>query len=119
MERFSMDSEAFAKLRLDFDKLLSQTIRSMMQKQSSSASLGLKLDIELERTTVIDNRAPDGVRSVILPRFTHKVSSVIQMKTEEKGKTEGAYELSWDDLRQEYTMLPIGNEQITFEQYGG
>ena len=41
------------------------------------------------------------------------------MKTEEKGKTEGAYELSWDDLRQEYTMLPIGNEQITFEQYGG
>ncbi len=119
MIRLTIDSDAFEKLRLDFDKLLSQTISSMMQKQNSIASMGLKLDIELERTTVIDNRAQDGVRSVIMPRFTYKVSSAMQMKSEEKGKTEGAYELAWDDLRREYTMLPIGNEQTTFEQYGG
>ena len=119
MERFTLDAEAFETLRNDFDRLLIRTVGSMMRRNSDTATVTLKLDIDLLRTSIIDEGAPDAVPNVIMPKLEHKVSSVIQAKAEEKGKAEGAYEMAWDDLRNEYAMRPVSSEQLTFEQYGG
>lgn len=114
LERFTLDAEAFEKMRNDFDRFLINTIRSMMTKNSDTATISLKLDINLIRTTMVDDEAPDGVRDVIKPVFEHKVSSVMQTKTEEKGKADGSYELSWDSVRNEYAMRVITEGQMTF-----
>lgn len=114
MDRFTLDAAAFNTMRADFDRVLVDTIGSMMTKSSDTATVSLKLDIDLLRTSVPDSNAPDGVRDVIMPRFQYKVSSVMQMKTEEKGKADGTYELSWDDNRQEYAMKALSEGQITF-----
>ena len=118
-DRFTLDAAALANMRSDFNAMLIHTVKGMMDKSSNTATLTLKLDIELQRTTVIDKTALDGVRDVIMPRFAHKVSSVMQTKLEEKGHAEGAYELTYDTQRCEYIMRPVANEQTTFEQYGG
>lgn len=119
MERFTLDADAFVTMRNDFDRMLINTVRSMMMKNSDTATVSLKLDIDLLRTTAVDDEAPDGVRDIIMPRFEHKVSSVMQMKAEEKGKADGVYELSWDDVRNEYGMRAISEGQTTFDQYTG
>lgn len=119
MERFTLDADAFVTMRNDFDRMLINTVRSMMMKNSDTATVSLKLDIDLLRATAVDDEAPDGVRDIIMPRFEHKVSSVMQMKAEEKGKADGVYELSWDDARNEYGMKTISEGQTTFDQFGG
>ena len=105
-------SEAFEQLRDDFNAVLARTIATMMGKDSSESTITLKLNINLAREPIIDDSAPDGVRDVIRPEFSHKVSSVMQIKQEEQGKTEQPYELVWDEVRHEFGMRPIGAEQL-------
>lgn len=119
MERIEMNSEVFTSMRADFDKLLYRTIKCMLEKDSSSATVALRLDIELMRTSLIDELSDTGVREVIVPKFSHKISSVMQIKTEEKGRTEGVYELTYDDIACKYAVKEIGGDQTTFEQYVG
>ena len=119
MERFTLDAEAFTSLRNDFYRMLIHTVRDMMMKSSDTATVSLKLDIGLLRTTMVDDGAPDGVRDVIKPVFEHKVSSVMQTKTEEKGKADGSYELSWDSVLNEYAIKVITEGQTMFDQHMG
>lgn len=114
MDHFRIMSEAFIELRDSFDSVLEKTIATMMSKDSDESTLTLKLNINLTRDSVIDKNAPEGVRAVIRPEFSHKVSSVMQIKQEEQGKTEQQYELVWDELRKEFGMKPIGSQQMTF-----
>lgn len=114
MDYFRITSEAFIKLRDSFDSVLEKTITTMMNKGSDESTVTLKLNINLNRDSIIDRDAPDGVRDVIRPEFIHKVSSVMQIKQEEQGKTEQQYELVWDELLQEFGMKPISSQQMTF-----
>lgn len=105
-------SEAFEQLRDDFNAVLARTIATMMDKDSHEASLTVKLNIGLNRFPIIDDSAPDGMRDTIQPEFSHKVSSVMQIKQEEQGKTKQPYEPVWDKVRHEFGMRPIGAEQL-------
>lgn len=115
MERLTLNADVFTALRNDFDKLLARTVGNMMIKHSDTASVTLRLDIDLIRRTMIDESSPDGTREIIMPMFEHRISSVMQVKSEEKGKSDGSYEMAWDELRREYTMRPVINEQMTFD----
>ncbi len=119
METIEMNSTVFQKMRTDFDRLLSRTIRCLLEKNSSTATVSLKLDIELERITLIDEHSDTGTKEVITPRFSHKVSSVMQIKQEEKGASDGMYELTFDDVACLYAVREFGGDQTTFEQYVG
>lgn len=75
----------------------------------------LKLKISLEKGT-----APDfseikyrAERDIVRPTFTHKVSSVMQIKCEKSGILSGDYELVWDEESGDYIMRPIDNGQIS------
>ena len=56
-------SEAFCKLRDDFNKMIEATLTKMKQKDSSDASLTLKLDIEIEKTFE-PMELPDGTQTM-------------------------------------------------------
>lgn len=112
MEKIGLESEAFEALRDDFNNLLMKTVLNMISKNSSEAVLTAKLNINLIRSIVIDESVPDGTREIIKPEFSHNVSSVMQIKSKLQGKTEGNYELVWNDLQKEFEMKHI-DEQIT------
>jgi hypothetical protein len=59
----------------------------------------------------------EAVRKTFTPSFTHKVSSVLQIKNEQSGKLGGNYELVYDELEKVYIMKPIENSQQYFEGF--
>ena len=113
----SIESSAFDALKRDFDKVLKRTIGNMQVKESEEATLTLKLSILLKEIEVpnYESDDPAAMRTVHKPQFDHKVSSVMQIKTEESGKFKGEYELVWDEEQQDFVMKPIENGQMSFD----
>lgn len=111
----TMESEAFTALKSDFKQVLRRTLANMERKESEQAELTLKLKISLEKDTAPDFREVRyrAERDIVRPTFTHKVSSVMQIKCEKSGILSGDYELVWDEDSGDYIMRPIDNGQIS------
>lgn len=113
--KLNINSNAFENLKADFDKVLRRTLGNMQIKESDEATLTLKSSIKLTEMEVPDFDAtyPNAMRKIHKPRFDHKVSSVMQIKTEESGHLKGEYELVWDEEAQDFVMKPIDDGQRT------
>lgn len=111
----NIDSNAFAAMKEDFNKVLRRTLSNMQTKESDAATLTVKLSISLSEIEVPDlNSSSDfATRKAYKPRFDHKINSVMQIKTEESGSLKGEYELVWDEDEQDFVMRPIDNGQWT------
>lgn len=111
----NIDSNAFAAMKEDFNKVLRRTLSNMQTKESDAATLTVKLSISLSEIEVPDlNASSDfATRKAYKPRFDHKINSVMQIKTEESGSLKGEYELVWDEDEQDFVMRPIDNGQRT------
>ena len=106
--RMTIASGAFEKMRGDFDKVLQGTLRNMEQKESSYAEIGVKLKITLIRSEVSDGSYM--TREILKPRFEHKVTSVMNIKDEEKGFFLGECELVWDEESDTYIAVPLSRQ---------
>jgi hypothetical protein len=90
-----IEGDVFAVLRNDINMLLKNTLHNMIQKDGEKAELKVSLKITL---------SDEGV---LAPKFGHKVSSVLQYKTERDGFFGGYdYQLAWDPDEMEYVMRP-------------
>lgn len=110
-------SEAFCKLRDDFNKMIEDTLTKMKQKGSFDASLTIKLDIELEKIFE-PLELQDGsqtMRDVYIPHFTHKVASAMSIKSEVKGSFDEECELIYDPATQRHLLVPIGQMKLETE----
>lgn len=112
----NLDSNAFSAMKEDFNKVLRRTLGNMKIKESDEATLTLKLSIKLTETDVPDFDAADetAMKKIHKPRFDHKISSVMQIKTDESGSLKGEYELVWDEESEDWIMKPIDNGQRSF-----
>lgn len=116
----TLDSDAFNALKSDFNQILRSTLNNMLQKEGEKAEVKIALKI-----TLTEGMAPDlqevrheAEREIIIPKFEHKVSSVMQYKDEKSGITGGAeYELVWDKDAMAYVMRPIKNAQMDLFEY--
>lgn len=108
--RMTIASGAFEKMRGDFDKVLQNTLRNMEQKESSYAEIGVKLKITLIRSEVSDGSGMYMTREILKPRFEHKVTSVMNIKDEEKGFFLGECELVWDKESDTYIAVPLSRQ---------
>jgi len=116
----TLDSDAFNALKSDFNQILRSTLNNMIQKEGEKAEVKISLKI-----TLTDGTAPDlheskyeAERGIIIPKFEHKVSSLMQYKDEKSGITGGAeYELVWDKDAVAYVMRPIKNAQMNLFEY--
>jgi len=111
----NLDSNAFAAMKSDFNTILKRTLGNMQLKESNEATMTLKLNITLDEVDVrdFDAQYDSATKKVIKPTFVHKVSSVMQIKSEESGSFKGEYELVWDDETQEFVMRPIYDGQTS------
>ena len=112
----SINSDAFANLRADFNRMMIDTLRKMQEKGSTDASLTIKIDIELEKTfapVVVGN--VETTRDVYIPWFSHKVSSAMSIKSEVKGKFDEECELVFDEGTGRYLLVPIGQMTLDTE----
>jgi len=77
----------------------------------------LKISFEKGEQSDIQIDDLDGKREVIIPRFDHKVSSVLQIKDEASGTLGGGYKLVFDKVRREYVMREIISPQTSLDDY--
>lgn len=107
-----IDDEAFEGMRMDADRVLQKLIKNMVEKGALEGSLTIKVDV-LFQQEYIPNYDPEiegESRKVLMPSFSHKVGSVMQIKDEAKGGSKyDGFELIWDDEAGEFVMKPITN----------
>ena len=106
----SLNSDTFQALKEDFDSILSRTIGNMEMKNAGSATITLKLGIDLDKELVVSG----GVsHEVTKPTFKHDISSVVQVKDKKSGALTGDYQLVWNPEEGNYIMRRIDNGQTS------
>lgn len=106
----SLSSDTFQALKEDFDSILSRTIGNMEMRNADSATITLKLGIDLDKETVVSGGSSHEVTK---PTFKHDISSVMQVKDKKSGALSGDYELVWNPEEGKYIMRRIDNGQTS------
>ena len=111
----SMDGDAFAALKTDFNEILKKTLSSMELKDSDEADVTIKLGIELHKR--IDDETG---RVVVFPIVSHKVASVMKTKTETEGilNAKHDFELVYDGDIGEYIIRRVPSAQLELFETG-
>ena len=111
----NLNGDTFDGMKNDFNIVLQKTLTNMERKGSRIAEITLKMKMSLSNERVPDLTIVnyEAKRDVIMPKFEHKVSSVIQIKDEVTGSLNGNYELIWDGERGEYVMREIVDGQVS------
>ncbi len=117
----TLNSSTFAALKADFDQVLKNTLRNMQEKGSEAAEVkvSLKISFVKDEKSYIQIADLDDRREIIIPKFDHKVSSVLQIKDEISGTLGGEFALVYDDVREDYVMREIINPQTSLGDYLG
>ena len=117
----TLNSSTFAALKADFDQVLKNTLRNMQEKDSEAAEVkvSLKISFVKDEKSYIQIADLDDRREIIIPKFDHKVSSVLQIKDEASGTLGGEFALVYDDVREDYVMREIINPQTSLGDYLG
>lgn len=116
-QNLHINDSAFEKMRADADRVLQRLIKNMVEKDSLDGKVTITIDVSLTQE-FIPNRDPNiqgETRRVLMPKLSHKVGSVMQIKNETKGDTNyDEMELVYDEESGEYVLRPIANtEQMT------
>ena len=121
VETLHIDDETFRKMRVDADQVLQKLLKSMAEKGSLDGRLTIAIDISFTEETVQnkDSNIEGDIRVVHTPKFQHKVSSVLQIKNEQKGDMNcDGMEMVYDELKKEYVLRPItGREQMNIYDF--
>lgn len=107
----NMESEALENLKRDMDLLITRTLMAMQKWDNNEAAITVKLTINLEDAAAEDGKG--GMRAVIVPRFEHKVSAVLQAKSEIKGRANESCELVFDPDTNTYAMKSLDKNQTS------
>lgn len=105
----SLNGDAFAALKHDFDTILNRTIGNMTMKGADEATITIKLGVSLEKSSV---GTVNGIQDVTKPSFKHDISSVMQVKDKMTGQFKGEYGMVWDDDEERWVLRKIDNGQM-------
>lgn len=111
------NDSAFDGMRNDADIVLQKLIKNMVEKDSLEGKVTITIDVSLEQEFIPnhDPRIEGETRRVLTPKLSHKVGSMMQIKSETKGdKHYDGMELVYDEEKGEYVLKPIANtDQMT------
>lgn len=115
----TLSSNTFAVLKADFDNVLQKMLTNMQKKGSKAAEVKVSLKISFDKCVESDIYIDDlnGQREVIIPRFNHKITSVLQIKDEASGTLGGNFELVFNEARKDYVMREIVSPQTSLDDY--
>ena len=99
-KKVTLYNHEFDEMRHALDMTLQTTFKSMLAKNMTGASIGLKIDISLIKQVVNDNNAPTGTREALRPDINARIVAAMQQRVDKKvgvvGKTSNV-ELLVDD----------------------
>lgn len=110
----SLNGDTFQDLKRDFDTVLNRTVGNMTMKGAEDATITLKLDLSLEKSSV---GVGNGVQEVTIPSFKHTISSVMQVKEKMTGQLAGEYGMVWDENEERWVLRKIDNGQMNLFDY--
>lgn len=118
MKKIGIDGEMFSDLRTNFDAVLYRTLLNMREKKCDSASISIRISIELDKVSDV-YKSRDGIVKRDLadkPIFFHKISSTMKIKDEEDGCFDENYKMELNGAG-EFVLVPIsdGQMQLYFE----
>ena len=99
--QLSLNGNTFEALKEDFDSILASTVGTMEMKCADNATITLKLDIELDKSF-----------GYTKPKFTHNLSSVMQVKQKKSGSLSGEYALVWDEDENRHVLRKVKGDQL-------
>lgn len=111
VKKLDFDSDTFENIKKDMNFILQRLICNMQEKECSEGSITLKLDVEFSRE-YIPNFNPDvsgESRQMTKPKFTHKVTSQMQVKGEKKGSLDIEMELFFNQATGQYELRPVAD----------
>lgn len=111
VKKLDFDSDTFENIKKDMNFILQRLICNMQEKECSEGSITLKLDVEFSRE-YIPNFNPDvsgESRQMTKPKFTHKVTSQMQVKGEKKGSLDTEMELFFNPATGQYELRPVAD----------
>lgn len=111
VKKLDFDSDTFENIKKDMNFILQRLICNMQEKECSEGSITLKLDVEFSRE-YIPNFNPDvsgESRQIAKPKFTHKVTSQMQVKGEKKGSLDTEMELFFNQATGQYELRPVAD----------
>lgn len=113
-KRMNIEDESFQSMRSDFDRTLKKLVQNMIEKGSIEGKVTVNVDVNLEERYVPDSNSEDGMKRIVQPRISHKVCSVMQIKSEAKGDIDhSGMELVFDAESGEYVLRPVANVDQT------
>lgn len=112
----NLNSDTFSSLKMDWDGSLQALFHKMEVSESEEAELNVKVKIKMKTSQTTDPSVVgyDAMRDVKYPTFDHKITSLLTMKSERKGRMGGDLELVWDKESHEYILVEESNGQTTF-----
>ena len=111
-----IEDEIFRELRNDTNFVLQRLISVMTRKDAPKGKITINIDVgfrreELENT---EFNADEKTRIACVPVFEHKVSSVVQIKEEQKGYIDcDDMEMVFNDKTNEYVLKYIRQPQMS------
>lgn len=112
-KKLNIESDTFSTMKRDWDFVLQRLLGNMQEKGATEGSITLKVDVSFTKE-FIPNYDPDikgESREISKPKFTHKVTSAVQIKDEKKGNLDSEMELVFDEDTGEYVMRPVANTE--------
>ena len=99
-KKVTLYNHEFDEMRNALDVTLQTTLKSMIAKNMTGASIGLKIDITLMKQVLKDDNAPTGTREALRPDINARIVAAMQQRVDKKvgviGKTSNV-ELLVDD----------------------
>ncbi len=99
-KKVTLYNPEFDEMRHALDTTLQTTLKSMLAKNMTGASIGLKIDIMLIKQVLNDDNAPTGKREALRPDINARIVAAMQQRVDKKcnviGKTSNV-ELLVDD----------------------
>ena len=111
VKKLDFDSDTFENIKKDMNFILQRLISNMQEKECSEGSITLKLDVEFSRE-YIPNFNPDvsgESREIAKPKFTHKVTSQMQVKGKKEGSLDTEMELFFNPATGQYELRPVAD----------
>lgn len=88
-KKVTLYNPEFDEMRHALDVTLQKTFKSMLASNMTGATIGLKIDISLEKQVVTDNNAQTGQREAMKPEINARVVSAMQRREDKKCKVVG------------------------------
>ena len=88
-KKVTLYNPEFDEMRHALDVTLRKTFKSMLASNMTGATIGLKIDISLEKQVITDNNAQTGQREAMKPEISARVVSAMQRREDKKCKVVG------------------------------